>query len=279
MRNGFLVSAIGVAVLWSMGLAAAADRIFIADQTVDSDAKDVLIPVRVDTSQVRHGFSIALKYDQAKITVKSLEFAGTASAAVLTAGQGWQGGQILDADGKLHWGVVLDITDPITNTIPVADNQVVANLKCDIVTVTADTTTDITPRDDLGTPPGGWSNILSYRGDPPTHPTLEAGTITIKAVVNPNETFVRGDCNDDGLVDLSDAIFSLGFQFMGTQAPRCKAACNNDDSSAIDLTDAIYLLSFKFLGGPPPVAPYPACGGNAPSDDSTKGCIEFNHCP
>jgi hypothetical protein len=279
MRKGFLVSAIGVTVLWLMGPAAAADRIFIADQTVNSGAVDVLIPVRVDTSQVRHGFSFALEYDQTKITVKSIEFADTVSAAVLTAGEGWQGGQIIDAEGKLHWGVVLDIKDPITNTIPIGDNQIVANLKCDIATVAADTPTLINLEDELGTPPGGWSNILSYRGDPPTHPTLGDGTITIDFIDSLTNPFVRGDCNDDGGVDLSDAIFSLQFQFIGGDTPHCKAACNFDDGGDLDLTDAINILTYKFLGGSPPVTPYPACGGDEPAVEGPQGCMSFDNCP
>jgi hypothetical protein len=72
--------------------------------------------------------------------------------------------------------------------------------------------------------------------------------------------FRRGDCNDDGKVDISDAVFNLSWRFLGGQSPSCVKSCDADDSEAIDITDAIYALTFLFLGGPAPPAPYPGCG-------------------
>lgn len=72
--------------------------------------------------------------------------------------------------------------------------------------------------------------------------------------------FVRGDPNFDGLVDITDAIGTIGYLFFGDQL-RCALAADADLSGVIDITDPIYLLSFMFLGVPstlPP--PYPECG-------------------
>ena len=47
-------------------------------------------------------------------------------------------------------------------------------------------------------------------------------------------------------------------------------AADADDSGVLDLADGIYSLEYQFLSGPPPVAPFPACGED-PSPGSL-GC-------
>jgi len=74
--------------------------------------------------------------------------------------------------------------------------------------------------------------------------------------------FIRGDCNGDGGVDISDALFHLNFMFLGGPFPECFAACDADHSGATTgmAGDAIYILNFAFTGGRPPPPPFPACG-------------------
>ncbi|HEV8335703.1 MAG TPA: hypothetical protein VGR67_04725 [Candidatus Polarisedimenticolia bacterium] len=91
-------------------------------------------------------------------------------------------------------------------------------------------------------------------------------------------SFLRGDCNDDGRVDLSDAVCILNWLFFAGAGPGCLAVANMDGVGAVDITDPIYLLTHLFLGGPAPVAPYPVCGtGTLPEDEGTcktppEGC-------
>ncbi len=88
---------------------------------------------------------------------------------------------------------------------------------------------------------------------------------------NPGKpAFVRGDCNGDGEVNVSDAIYGLQWIFAGGPEPGCVAAANVDGAGDIDLTDPIHLLLHLFAGGPAPVAPFPECGpGTLPADDAT----------
>jgi hypothetical protein len=80
--------------------------------------------------------------------------------------------------------------------------------------------------------------------------------------------FRRGDCNDDGRVDLTDAVCILSWLFLGEIEPGCLAATNTNGDPPTDLADAVYLLNHLFLGGNAPVAPYPECGrGSLPSDE------------
>jgi hypothetical protein len=83
-------------------------------------------------------------------------------------------------------------------------------------------------------------------------------------------SFIRGDCNDDGGVDISDAVCVLNWLFLGGSAPDCAAVANSNGDAAADISDATYLLNHLFLGGPTPTAPYPSCGaGTLPADATT----------
>lgn len=83
------------------------------------------------------------------------------------------------------------------------------------------------------------------------------------------ETFLRGDANVDGTVDISDAIRTLSYLFLGATAP-CLDGLDTDDSGLVDLTDAVVTLGFLFQGGPSPRAPYPEAGPDPTDDD--LGC-------
>ena len=87
-------------------------------------------------------------------------------------------------------------------------------------------------------------------------------------------TFVRGDCNGDGMTEgVSDAVFMLNHFFAGGPAPPCLAACdvNADGKVGGSVADAIFLLIYLFLGGAAPCSPFPECGAGTETDAET-GC-------
>jgi hypothetical protein len=87
----------------------------------------------------------------------------------------------------------------------------------------------------------------------------------------PEVHFIRGDSSRDFCVDLSDAIYTLTYLFLGGSDPACLDAADVDDSGKLDLTDAIYTLSFLFLGGQAPSTPFPVSGTDPTPDD--LGCV------
>jgi len=85
--------------------------------------------------------------------------------------------------------------------------------------------------------------------------------------------FRRGDVDGSGVLDLSDPIFSLTFQFMGGSKPGCMDAADADDSGTVDLSDPIFSLTFQFMGGTPPPAPGPTtCGPDPTTVDQYVEC-------
>jgi hypothetical protein len=81
-------------------------------------------------------------------------------------------------------------------------------------------------------------------------------------------SFVRGDANGDGRVDLSDAVSTLGWLFLGASTPGCVAATDTNSDEAVDISDPIWILTHLFLGGPAPAAPFPDCGSGSDADQS-----------
>ena len=88
-----------------------------------------------------------------------------------------------------------------------------------------------------------------------------------------NSRFIRGEVNQDGRVDISDAVMILGYLFLGGAAPACLAAADADDSHTIEITDAVFLLGALFLGNNVVPPPYPDCGTD-PTPSGEPGCRE-----
>jgi len=89
-------------------------------------------------------------------------------------------------------------------------------------------------------------------------------------------SFVRGDCNVDQNIDISDPVFLLGVLFSGGTPSSCADACDGNDDGSLDIADAVFGLAFLFSGGSAPAAPYPNCGTD-PTADATP-CASYPGC-
>jgi hypothetical protein len=106
------------------------------------------------------------------------------------------------------------------------------------------------------------------------NPSTEAEcSTTVKVGGGGEPKFRRGDTDGSGKLDLTDAIATLQFLYMGYTAPECKDAADTDDSGTLDLTDAIASLQFQFMGGTAPASPGPVnCGVDPTPEDQYKDC-------
>jgi hypothetical protein len=97
------------------------------------------------------------------------------------------------------------------------------------------------------------------------------------------QEFQRGDANLDARVNIADAVTILGVLFLGDEDPGCADARDTDDDGALVISDGIFVLNYLFLGGPPPSAPFEACGVDPTDDDldcevSPPTCAEDDGC-
>jgi PKD repeat protein len=92
--------------------------------------------------------------------------------------------------------------------------------------------------------------------------------------------FHRGDSDDNGQLQLTDAVRILGYLFLGQAAPTCLEAADSDNNGQLQLTDAVRILGYLFLGqaAPAPPGPPPAQCGPDPPGTRDLGCAAYTHC-
>ena len=105
----------------------------------------------------------------------------------------------------------------------------------------------------IGRFPDGGEEIIVL-----TEPTPGAGAEPV--------TFIRGDANADGEVNLTDGTLILNVS--QEEPPSCLDRYDADDNGEVNfITDGIYLMNFLNAGGPPPPPPFPD-EGEDPTPDS-----------
>ena len=91
--------------------------------------------------------------------------------------------------------------------------------------------------------------------------------------------FRRGDANEDGAVDIADAIFMLYTLMLDGPESGCKDATDANDSGTHDIADVVFVLSYQFSNGATPPAPgVDNCGVDATPDDGMS-CENYGGCP
>ncbi|MBT5738329.1 MAG: HYR domain-containing protein, partial [Planctomycetes bacterium] len=102
------------------------------------------------------------------------------------------------------------------------------------------------------------------------------GTLTLQIENNStNEVFIRGDCSNDGNINIQDSVLLLNHLFSGTPVD-CRDASDVNDDGSINLVDPIYELMYIMGLGPVPPSPGVVCGADPTPDDLE--CSSFNAC-
>ena len=104
-------------------------------------------------------------------------------------------------------------------------------------------------------------------------------------ITPPGAKFHRGDADDNGKLELTDAVRILAFLFTAGPPPTCADAADADDNGKLELTDGVRILRFLFQGDVGPAPPGPpgdgvACGTDpTPVDAGTDlGCVTYTKC-
>ena len=83
---------------------------------------------------------------------------------------------------------------------------------------------------------------------------------------------VRGDCDGNGEVNITDPICVLERLFLDSFAEVCFWSADADGNGDLNITDPIFLLNYLFLGGAAPPGPFPECGPFFPGELPGEGC-------
>ena len=103
--------------------------------------------------------------------------------------------------------------------------------------------------------------------------SLAAQTVDSRVSIDAAALFQRGDCNSDNRVNISDPISVVMATVMVDVfafVPTCEDACDGNDDGVLDLGDAVYLLQWLFRRGPIPPPPGPFIFGRDPTEDTLE---------
>ncbi|MGE4620117.1 MAG: right-handed parallel beta-helix repeat-containing protein [Planctomycetota bacterium] len=94
----------------------------------------------------------------------------------------------------------------------------------------------------------------------------------------PVESFIRGDSNADGNLQLSDVFFSLDAIF-GLATSPCPDAQDTNDDGNLDISDPLMLLMYLFGAGAEPPSPGNTCGQDPAGSGDPLDCPGSPGCP
>lgn len=110
-----------------------------------------------------------------------------------------------------------------------------------------------------------------------TKDLCESRGVDISFVKSSRIEFLRGDSNGDGRVDISDAVRTFMFLFLGAPPPLCLDAADAYDDGEVNMTDGILILHDFFRQGTGISEPGPfTCGGDPTPDQ--LGCASYTPC-
>ncbi|MCP4568350.1 MAG: M6 family metalloprotease domain-containing protein, partial [FCB group bacterium] len=84
------------------------------------------------------------------------------------------------------------------------------------------------------------------------------GGVTASTEIFSISTWVPGDANGDGDINVGDAVYMINYVFKGGDEPIPVGAGDANGDCTLNVGDGVYLINYVFKGGDPPIA-NPAC--------------------
>jgi hypothetical protein len=259
--------------------------------------EQVEVFLRAETAEPIDAFSVAYRVNNTVLSLQSVDFQGT----IFPPGQraAFEGSILFEArlvaspdpdfDLLIVTAVFADETFPHARIPfpptagPVAGVpllRVVFDIRIDAPTGGPICTMDPAEPTDYPILAAGLFNEFTSMGMSRLPALTEPVKMTI--LLEPDEivVFSRGDSNDDGAFDLSDASYTLNWLFVGGPAPGCMNAADSNDDGTIDLSDPTHTLGYLFSGSVTeiPLPGFPECDID-PADEDELDCNTYESCP
>lgn len=247
-----------------------ADRIRVEDLIVSPGDQNITFPVIVDCESDLQGWTVVLTWDPSVMSIDSLDSTGTTSESLIE----FELSNIDNTHGVSILAAILDMVPPFDSQTLVAGND------HEIARAVADIENTAAPGAHLYGPADGYSanaspitNNSFVSAGVSIAPELVTGTVTVDAAPATDDpppveqaTFIRGDVNRDGSVNLTDGS-QLQLWLIGNgNSPTCLDAADVNDDGIVNLSDPISLFDFLYQGSNPPPAPFPAVGPDPTAD-------------
>jgi len=122
------------------------------------------------------------------------------------------------------------------------------------------------------------THFFEFRDDlQPTVPTIpldpDQMDSSMPLLGGPGEIdFLRGDSNADTMVNIADAVHTLSFLFLGGPPSPWDDSADANDDGTLDVADPVFTLGALFLGQGRFPEPYPECGLD-PTPDGLECCF------
>lgn len=227
----------------------------------------VLLETHLEGSWGVHGYSLSVAHDGDVLEISDATQEGTDAAAVFPLG--FERVEILDNETGAGFvcAVVLSLAQPVS--LPPEGVFSLARASYRALAAPAG--------------PGGISTTVEFldglRGSgQPVRNTLTLSGRSVSPCVEPFSlrllpqppgSFLRGDSDGSGSLDISDAVSTIHYLFLDASEPDCLDAVDANDDGRVDIADPIFELDFLFRGGSSPPPPFPGVGPDPTEDELT----------
>ena len=213
------------------------------------------LEVVLDSDEFVAGLSFGLTFDPTDITLIGIQPGLTLQNSNCGAGPDFLLIDVIPGlGGGLTFETTIETMSPVLNPLLIPDGaSSILGLTFTISPSPQVGGSSLTFTDTLGTP----AVPLEVQTNNGTMiPATDNGEISLFV-----DSFIRGDCNADTMLDIGDAISSLSFLFSspGSPIPQCDNACDANDDGAFNVADPIFYLGVLFTGGGP-IPPPNTCG-------------------
>ncbi|MGE4631850.1 MAG: FG-GAP-like repeat-containing protein, partial [Planctomycetota bacterium] len=263
------------------------DRVHVDDMAADAGDTGVPFSVYIDCEQDIQGWTLVLGYDPLVMQISNISSAGTPVESLIE----FELPNVDNNNGVVIVAVILDLAPPFDGQVlATGNNHEVQRATVNIDSSAASGTYTFGPEDGLAANSSQPTDNIFVVTGVSVNPELIDGTLTIGGGTSPgsdpnsggdsndNETsdnedppaeevtFLRGDVNGDGGLDVTDGSNLQLWLTGGGTMPPCLDAADVNDDGVVNLSDPIDLFEFLYQGSNPPPAPYPVAGSDPTAD-------------